>query len=290
MEHVFWDAVKDTAAMIPWLFGIHIALEFLDKKTEDFITEKVSHRHAFAPLLGAIFGCMPQCGFSVIAATLYAHRCISLGTLLAVFLSTSDEAIPIMLSQQNALPLAGQLILVKIMLATMAGYFIDFCFKLKSSPNHQAHSHLIPSVGHQHCSCHTHQEKDAGWKTFIWIPLRHTLRISFFILLACLGLNALIETIGEDRLARLFFTDSPLQPVFAVLVGLIPNCAASVVITEIYLKGTISFGSAIAGLSASGGLGIVVLFKENKVLKENWVILGLLAGISLLAGWILNLF
>lgn len=290
MKEVFWDAFKDTLALIPWLFGIHVVLEMFTKRTEDFLAEKISHRRGLAPFLGAILGCMPQCGFSVIAATLYARRCISLGTLLAVFLSTSDEALPIMLSQYAKAPFILWFILLKVVIATLAGYMIDLCHRPSTNEVHLPHAPVIPCVGHQHCSCHTHQGEEPRWKTFLLFPLQHTMRISFYIFLVCLGINALLEWAGPEILKRFFFTGTLLQPIIAVLIGLIPNCAASVVITETYLQGGINFSSAIAGLSASAGLGLVVLFKENRNPKSNLIILGLLAGISLLAGWILNLF
>ncbi|HOW58610.1 MAG TPA: putative manganese transporter [Candidatus Omnitrophota bacterium] len=289
MEEALLDALKDTLAMVPWLFGIHVALEFFAKKTEDFTTEKISHRGSLAPFLGAVFGCIPQCGFSVIAATLYARQCISLGTLLAVFISTSDEAIPVILSQQDKAPLVFWFLLTKVVIGTIAGYTIDSLIKKPpSEKTHLPHEHIIPSAGHQHCSCHTHQGKEAWWKRYLFIPWRHTIRISFFVFLVCLGLNILLEHTGAENLSRFFFSNTLFQPIMTILIGLIPNCAASVIITEVYLKDSISFGSAIAGLCASAGLGTIVLFKENKNTRETFQIIGLLAGISLLAGWILN--
>lgn len=291
MEKAFWDALKDTLAMLPWLFAIHVALEVFENRTENFITAKISHRGALAPFLGAVFGCIPQCGFSVIAATLYARRCISLGTLLAVFLSTSDEAIPVILAQQNKAPLVFQFLVAKVAIGVIAGYLLDLILKRQASNKaHPPHDPVMPAIGHQHCSCHTHAEKDIWWKTFLWIPLRHTLRIALFVFLVCLGLNMLFEQVEAETLSRFFFSDTLFQPIISVLIGLIPNCAASVVIIEIYLKNGISFGSAIAGLCASVGLGMVVLFKENKNKNETLKIIGILAGISLLTGIILNLF
>ncbi len=291
MTEVLLDALKDTVAMMPWLLGIYIALEFLENKSESFIGEKISHRMGAAPFLGALFGCMPQCGFSVIAATLYTRRCISRGTLLAVFLSTSDEAIPIILAQQDKAPLVLWLLLVKVILATAAGYAVDFFFRNKNIPaTHPPHAPVIPQGGHRHCDCHGHNPAAPKWKTFFLFPLKHTLKISFFIFIVSLGIGLLVARSGEEGLERVFFAGTFLQPLFAVLVGLIPNCAASVAITEVFLKGGISFGSAIAGLSAGGGLGLLVLIKENKDRKETLLILGLLAAISLAAGILLNLF
>lgn len=291
MNAILLETFKDTLAMMPWLLGIYIALEVLENKAESFIGEKISHRMGAAPLLGALFGCMPQCGFSVIAATLYTRRCISLGTLLAVFVSTSDEAIPVILAQHNTAPLVLWLLLTKVIIATVAGYTIDFIFKRDASQEpHPPHAPVIPKGGHRSCDCHAHGEGIPRWKTFFLFPLKHTLKVLFFIFAVSLALGLVVSKFGEKGLEHIFLTGTFFQPVMAVLVGLIPNCAASVAITEVYLKGAITFGSAIAGLSASGGLGLLVLLKENKDRKETALIIGLLILISLTAGILLNLF
>ncbi len=291
MNEVLMDALKDTLAMIPWLLGIYIALEVLENKSESFIGEKISHRMGAAPLLGALFGCIPQCGFSVIAATLYTRRCISMGTLLAVFLSTSDEAVPVILAQQDKAPLVLWLLFIKVIIATIAGYAVDLVLnkKIVREP-HPPHDPVIPEGGYRACGCHAHGREIPKWKTFFLFPLKHTLKIWLFIFAVSLGIGFLVAHLGESGMERFFFSGSLLQPLFAVLVGLIPNCAASVAITEFYLKGGISFGSAIAGLSASGGLGMLVLLKENKDRKETALIVALLVLISLTAGILLNLF
>ena len=291
MAQVFWEALKDTLGMMPWLLGIYIALEVLENRSEAFIGEKISHKMGAAPLLGALFGCMPQCGFSVIAATLYTRRCISLGTLLAVFVSTSDEAIPVILAQHDKAPLVLWLLLVKVVLATIAGYAIDLIFK-KNTPkeSHSPHGPIVPEGGHRHCDCHGHGLEIPRWKTFFLFPLKHTLKVLFFIFVVSLAIGLLIAKFGEKGMERIFLSGTFFQPLIAALVGLIPNCAASVAITEVYLKGAITFGSAIAGLSASGGLGTLVLLKENKDRKETALIIALLVLISLTAGILLNLF
>ena len=290
MTEVFLNALKDTLAMMPWLLGIYIALEIFENKSESFIGEKISHRMGAAPLLGALFGCIPQCGFSVIAATLYTRRCISMGTLLAVFLSTSDEAIPVILAQQDKAPLVLWILLVKVIIATAAGYSVDFVFK-KNAPQepHSPHGPVIPEGGYRSCDCHTHGREIPKWKTFFLFPLKHTLKISFFVFAVSGGIGLFTAKFGEENLGRLFFTNTFLQPLIAILVGLIPNCAASVAITEVYLKGGITFGSAIAGLSAGSGLGMLVLLKENRDHKETILIIGLLVLISLIAGIVINI-
>ena len=275
MIKVLLDTFNDTLAMMPLLLGIYIALEVLENRSESFIGEKISHRMGAAPFLGALFGCMPQCGFSVIAATLYARRCISMGTLLAVFISTSDEAIPVILAQHDKAPLVLWLLLTKVILATIAGYMIDLIFKRDPSKEpHPPHAPIVPEGGHRHCDCHGHGLEIPRWKTFFLFPLKHTLKVLFFIFAVSLALGFIVAKSGEAGLGHIFFAGTFFQPLIATLVGLIPNCAASVAITEVYLKGGITFGSAIAGLSASGGLGLLVLFKENKDRKETALIIG----------------
>ncbi|MDD5225943.1 MAG: putative manganese transporter [Candidatus Omnitrophica bacterium] len=291
MNPILLDALKDTLAMLPWLLGIYIALEILENKSESILGEKISHKMGSAPFLGALLGCMPQCGFSVIAATLYTRRCISRGTLLAVFISTSDEAIPVILAQHDKASLVLWLLLVKVTIATLAGYTVDLIFR-KDAPreSHAPHAPIVPKGGHRHCDCHGHGRDISRWKTFFFFPLKHTLKVLFFIFAVSLAIGVFVAKFGETGLDRIFLTGTFFQPLIAVLVGLIPNCAASVAITEVYLKGGITFGSAIAGLSASGGLGLLVLFKENTDRRETALITGLLVLISLTAGILLNLF
>jgi len=291
MDTILLETFRDTLAMMPWLLGIYIALEFLENRSESILGEKISHKMGAAPFLGALLGCMPQCGFSVIAATLYTRRCISRGTLLAVFISTSDEAIPVILAQHDKASLVLWLLLVKVVLATVAGYTIDLVFK-NAAPKepHIPHAPVIPEGGHRHCDCHAHGAGVSQWKTFLLFPLKHTLKVLFFIFAVSLAIAFVVAKTGDAGLNRLFFAGTFFQPLIAVLIGLIPNCAASVAITEVYLKGGITFGSAIAGLSASGGLGLLVLLKENKNPKENTLVIGLLVFVSLTAGILLNLF
>ncbi len=290
MNTVLLDSLRDTLGMVPWLLGIYIALEFLENKSESFVGEKISHKTGAAPFLGALLGCMPQCGFSVIAATLYTRRCISLGTLLAVFISTSDEAIPVILAQHDKASLVLGLLLTKVTIATIAGYAVDLVLKRNAPASpHAPHATVVPEGGHRYCSCHTHGENIPKWKTFILFPLKHTLKISVFIFAVTFAVGSLASKFGEKGLEHLFFSGNFLQPMLATLVGLIPNCAISVAITQIYLKGGITFGSAIAGLSASGGLGMLVILKENKDRKDTALIIGLLVFISLTSGILLNL-
>ena len=289
MTDIFLTPLLDSLAMVPWLFGIYIALEFVERRYEHLITGRLHRAMRAGPLLGALFGCIPQCGFSVIASALYAQRVISLGTLLAVFLSTSDEAIPVILAQSNHWGTVVWILLTKVIIATAAGYMIDL-FSRTPIPKKEKEPHdpVVCETDHSHCCGRDHSCREPWWRSFVLFPLKHALKVFLFIFLVSLGIHLIVLRFGAENLSRVFLANTFFQPVLTVLIGLLPNCAASVAITEIYLKGGISFGSAIAGLCAGAGLGLLVLFQENKNFSENLRIIGLLAGVSLLAGLVLN--
>ena len=297
MLEIFRDALIDSAEMIPLLLLIYIGIEFIEYKFGNSIREKVQKAGNSGPAVGALAGSLPQCGFSVIAAALYTQRLVTIGTLLAVYISTSDEAIPVILSQPERIGIILPLILTKIGIALVAGYTIDYFFR-RSNKNTLIHIKAYTSgsdnINHHHesvieekaCCGHQSNPKARNFdpRQLFVHPLIHTAKIFLFIFSATFIINYLIFTIGQDNLASLFLRKSIFQPVLASLFGLIPNCAASVVITELYLKGAITYGSVIAGLSSSGGLGLLVLFRENKDNKDTFKILGLLTGISIIVG------
>ncbi len=289
MTDIFLVPLRDSLAMVPWLLGIYIVLEFVERHYEHRITGRLHQAMRAGPVLGALFGCVPQCGFSVIASALYAQRVISLGTLLAVFLSTSDEAIPVILAQSDKWETVLWILLTKILIATIAGYAIDLFFHTPLSKKSKLpHDPVSCETDHRHCCGHDHTCQEPWWKSFLLFPLKHALKVFLFIFLVSLAINLILSRVGVENFSRFFLSGTFFQPVLTVLIGLLPNCAASVALAEIYLKGGISFGSAIAGLCAGAGLGLLVLFKENKNFWENLGIVGLLAGVSLLAGIILN--
>lgn len=292
MTEVLVSALKDTIAIVPWLFVIYMALEIVERRFEHFVRNSIAKTSAAGPLLGALFGCIPQCGFSVIAAALYAQRVITTGTLLAVFISTSDEAIPVILAQPERAGVIIPILATKIVLAIIAGYGIDFIFGRFSKPRQELALHNVETCDtpHHHCCSHSHVCQESWWKSVFVFPIKQTLKICFFVFLILLGINFIIAKVGAENLSSIFLANTFFQPVIAVGVGLIPSCAASVIIAEVFLKGGISFGSAIAGLSAGAGLGTLVLIRENKNVGESMGIIGLLIIISFAAGFILNQF
>jgi len=275
---VFLDALIDTARMLPFLFGAYLLIEFLEHKASDKLANSLRKMGPFGPIGGAIIGCVPQCGFSVAVTNLFSGRLVSLGTLMAVYIATSDEAIPILLSGGNAADV-GRLILAKLIIAVLAGLLIDTIlrfFHRKGNEEEEPFSDLCEG-----CGCEEHG--------VVYSAAKHTIQIFIFLFITSLILGFAIELLGEDRLGSILMTDSIFQPFLAALIGLIPNCAASVLLTNLYAAGSLSFGSVVAGLSTGAGLGIVVLFKTNKRLKENIAILLLLYAIGALSGLIINL-
>lgn len=289
--HILLHSLKHTAELLPVLFIVYFLIEFLEYKNVFRFEKSKLLKGKASPVVGSLFGSVPQCGFSVISSELYSERKISIGALVAVFIATSDEALPLMISNYKSIPALLCLLLAKIIFAILVGYITMFLHKKIFKQNqttpvsHQEQHNESHHEEHLHACCH-HDLKDEkfDWKH----PLIHCLKISLYILLINLVFETILFFIGENNLIAFLNSSSLFQPLFAVLIGLIPNCVSSVVITELYLMGGISFGSIVAGLSVNAGLGIVVLLKENKNKKENlFIILSLLIS-SLVIGYALH--
>lgn len=302
MLEIFLDALIDSAKMLPLLFIIYVGIELLEYKFGNKIKKSVQKAGKAGPLLGAAAGSLPQCGFSVITTALYSQRLVTIGTLLAVYLATSDEAIPVILSQPDQAKILLPLILTKVGIALFAGYAIDLFFRKRNkqtlahidsySSGHDSPEHHHEEVDNKTACCGHHTStltKKFPLKEIFLHPIIHTLKIFVFIFLVSFLINFILFILGGDVLAKILLSGTIFQPLIAALVGLIPNCASSVAITELYLQGAISYGSVIAGLSASGGLGLLVLFKEEKNKAEIWKIVALLFAISALSGIIIQL-
>jgi len=295
------QVLLDSLKMIPFLLIVYIGIELIEYKFGNQIRERVQKAGSAGPAVGALAGSLPQCGFSVVATALYTQRLATIGTLMAVYLATSDEALPVILSQPDKLGIIWPLILTKIIIALIFGYTLDFIFR-KSNQKILRHAddfnHGRDEAGHDHqaildeTACCGHNPSSSAKKfdveEIFFHPVVHTAKIFFFIFIVSWLINLAFLKLGEVTLTRLFLNHSFWQPFLAALFGLIPNCAASVGITELYLKGVITYGSVIAGLCASGGLGILVLFREEKNKQQVFKIIGLLFGLSVLAGIIIQ--
>ncbi len=307
--HVLKHAFVDTLKIAPILLVVYFLIEFLEyKKLMQFQKSKMLNGRA-SPVFGSLFGSVPQCGFSVISTDLYTKGVVSIGALLSVYIATSDEAIPIMLSHSGSWLSMLCLILAKIVLGVIVGYLAIWLYPkvfktkhlhlttvsgedkhIEQEHNHDEHHevehHVKEQESHEHIGCCHHDLESSrfDWKH----PLLHCLKILAFILLINIIFDGIIEWVGKDKLTDFLSYSSAVQPLLAVLIGLIPNCASSVVITELYLLNGISFGAVLAGLSVNAGLGLMVLFKQNKNVKETIFIMSMLIIPSLLAGYILH--
>lgn len=273
------DAVMDTTfdclKMLPFLFVAFILIEALEHYSSDFTAKALAKVGKAGPVVGAVAGCVPQCGFSVMAANLYAGGIISVGTLLSVFIATSDEAILIIMSNPERIREVGVLLAAKVIIAVTAGYIIDIFFRNQIA--------TVKESGNlcKDCGC---DEEDAG----IWKPAwHHTIRIFIYLFIFTGILNLCIEIFGIEQLSKFLLGNTIFQPVIAAIIGLIPNCAASVILTQLYLNGAISFASVIAGLCTGAGVGLVVLFKMNRNRRENLKIVGVLFLVAVAAGMII---
>lgn len=278
--HILEHSLLDTLKLVPFLFLTYLLMEFIEHRTSDKV-KKVIHKSGKAgPFIGGLLGAVPQCGFSASAAGLYAGRVISLGTLIAIFLSTSDEMLPILISEAVDVRVILQIVGVKVVVGILAGFAIDFAMRFGKKPQEE-HLKIHDMCEHGHCHC----EKSI-WKS----ALKHTLQIVLFILLVNIVLNGVIEFVGEESLSNLFFAKPIIGEFVAGLVGLIPNCASSVVITQLFLEGVIGYGAMMSGLLVGSGVGLLVLFRVNESLKDNLKVLALLYAIGVGSGILLGLF
>ena len=268
------DTALDCLKMLPFLFFAFLLLEAVEHHTSKKTDKILAKSGNFGPLVGALFGCVPQCGFSVFAANLYSGGLIGLGTLIAVFLSTSDEAVIIMFSHPESKAEILKLIAVKIVIAVFFGYIITLFEKKKPEPE----KHVEDLCEDEHCGCH---DEHGG---ILKPALRHTVKIFGFLVLTVFLLNLAVEFLGIDRISKLLLSDSFFQPFLAAIIGIIPNCAASILLTELYLKGAISFASVISGLCMGAGAGLIVMFRENRNVKENLKIVAIMYACSVLSG------
>ncbi len=280
MLHVLEHSILDTLKLVPFLFLTYLLMEFIEHRTSDKIKNVIHKSGKAGPLIGGLLGALPQCGFSASAAGLYAGRVISLGTLIAIFLSTSDEMLPILISEAVDVRLILSILGIKVLIGMVAGFVIDFVMHF-GRKNECEDWKIHDMCEHEHCHC----EKSI-WKS----ALNHTLQIVLFVLIINFALNAVIEFVGEDSLANLFFTKPVIGELMAGLVGLIPNCASSIMITRLYIEGVIGFGSMMSGLLVGSGVGILVLFKVNGKIKDSLKILLLLYTIGVGCGILLGLF
>lgn len=277
---IILDAFLDTVKVFPFLLVIYILIEFLEHRTSFTRNRKILQGN-LAPLIGTATGLVPQCGFSVMAANLYDKGLIRTGTLLAVLIATSDEAFIILLSSGTAAAAIMPLVVIKLLVGVGVGYLVNFIYsaeKLAEGDVEEIHAY----------SCGREHDGKSELKIYLIGPLLHSLKIALYLLIVNLVFGFVIDAVGEETIASAMIGGVYFQPFITALIGLIPNCASSVIITGAYINNAITFGSCVAGLCANAGLGLVVLYKNTKKIKRNIVFTIVLYLISAAAGLVVN--
>lgn len=272
--HVLLHALKDSAMILPFLFLTYLLMELLEHKAGDGVKKAISKAGRLGPLAGGALGLVPQCGFSAVAAGLYAGRVVTVGTVLAVFLATSDEMIPVLLGAGIPVGRVLTILGIKLVIAVGIGFLADLLLMRRAEP-----LHVESFCEEEHCHC-----EQGVWRS----ALHHTLHVFVFVLLVNLLLGFLLELVGEEALGSLMRDVPVLGECIAALIGLIPNCAASVAIATLYAKGVISAGAMLAGLLTGAGAGLLVLLRTNRHLKENLLFMAALLLVGVVFGVLLN--
>ena len=305
--HVLEHSIEDTLYLIPFLFVTYLAMEWLEHKAGDKAEEAVRRAGAAGPVVGALVGIVPQCGFSAAAATLWAGRVITLGTLFAVFLSTSDEMLPIFLAEQVAPMTILKIMGVKLMIGMVMGFVVDAAIRLARRDRERLRIHELCERDRCHCNgeceaceqqpelaydfehdeAHEHHHEGGS---ILRSALKHTAQVTVFIFVITLVLDGALELVGEDALAAFLGSNPVLSVLGSALVGLIPNCAASVVIAQLYVEGALGAGAMMAGLLVSAGVGLLVLFRTNRRLRQNLIVLAGLWATGVFWGLVISAF
>ena len=274
------DAVIDSLKLLPFLFITYLLMELLENKAGEKTIKIIKKSGKFGPILGGILGIVPQCGFSAAAASLYAGRVITMGSLIAIFLSTSDEMLPILISEAAPIGTIITILLIKLLIGITAGILIDLVLRKRAKyKEEEIHIHEICQDEHCHC------EEEGILKSSI----KHTLHIFVYIFVITVIINILIFWIGEENIAHLASNIPVLGNLIASIIGLIPNCASSVILTQLYLQNILTLGCLMSGLLVNSGIGMLVLFKVNKNKKENIAVLMTLFIIGAISGIIIDL-
>ena len=285
--HVLEHSVMDTLGLVPLLFLTYLAMEAIEHSASAHVRAVVERSGKAGPVVGAVLGALPQCGFSAMAATLYAGRVVTLGTLIAVVLSTSDEMVPVFLAHQEPVGHLAAIMGVKVAIGVVVGLAVDVALRAWHRAG-DGHMHIHELCEREHCHCddghdHEHDHGHGRW-AIVRSALVHTVQVTLFILAVTFVFGLVIESVGQDALGTLL-ANHPVRATFvAALVGLIPNCGASVAITELYLDGVLASGPMLAGLLASGGVGLLVLWRTNADARQNAIVTAFIYLVAVAAG------
>lgn len=294
------DALKDTAELIPFLFATYVVISLLDLFASDKTTAAIQRAGHAGPLIGGVLGVVPQCGFSAMGASLYADRIVSLGTFVAVILSTSDEMLPLLLAEHVEVGLLARVLVTKAVLGVILGFAIDLVLRAvlgrtslagvdesDAGEEQDEDAEFDPSAYSCDCGC---GEPLTRGQTAWWVVVNsayRTFQVVVFIFVVSVLLNALIALVGEDTLASFLSGNAVVATLVSGLVGLVPNCAASVVLTQLYIDGVLGFAPMIAGTLVAGGAGYLVLFRMNGNMRENAAIVGIVYALGVCAGLVM---
>jgi len=273
------DALHDSIKLVPFLLLTYFLMEELEHHTGGKVQQRIRQAGNLGPLWGGILGILPQCGFSAAASSLYAGRVITIGTLFSVYLSTSDEMLPIFLSEKVPMETILKILAVKVVIAVISGFAVEFAY-LHLIHHKEKDLDIHTVCEEEHCSC-----EDGALQSAI----THTVKIFVFIFLISAALNLLIGYVGEDSIAAIFQGTPVMGEAVAALVGLIPNCASSVVITQLYLQHIISAGALMSGLLVNAGVGLLILFRLNRHWKKNLCIVGMLYTLGVFWGIVIEM-
>ena len=277
MIDVLLDSLLDTLKILPYLLITFLILELVEHKINNKSKKLLNKNKKYGPVIGGVLGALPQCGFSTMAANLFSSRVITIGTLIACFLSTSDEMLPIMISEKVDILVILKIIGIKVLIGIIVGIIVDLVIKNKNVNNDEEIHNMCED---EHCSC----DKNG----IIISTIKHTIKIGLFILIANLIIGYIIYYVGEENLSNVLLNKNIFTYFVSSLIGLIPNCASSIIITELYLGNLITIGTLFAGLLTGAGIGILVLFRTNKKLKENLIVLSIIYLVGVISGIIID--
>lgn len=276
MKDIILDTFIDGIKLLPFLFFAFLLMEFIEHKVSDKSKKIVQKSGRFGPLFGSIIGAFPQCGFSAAVTNLYAARIVSIGTLISIYLSTSDEMLPILIASKAETSLIIKIIGLKVIIGMVFGFIIDFILRKKNNEKESIHDFCDS----EHCDCE---------HSILKSSLKHTLNIFVFIIIISFLLNLSFDYLDENVISKIFMKGNFLSYFISSIIGLVPNCGASVVITELYLNNVLTLGAALSGLLTGSGIAILILFKVNKNIKENIKILLTVYFIGVFSGMLIDL-
>lgn len=280
MLDVFMDALIDSLKILPFLFLSYLLIEYIEHKSSEKLEKALSTSGKYSKVVGSILGIIPQCGFSTVAANLFSSRVITIGTLVSVFLATSDEAIPVILTYPEKSKDLLLILGIKFIIAIIFGTIVDMIFTKKHTAeenSHDMHEHMHDMC--KDCDCEHGILKSS---------IKHTIQIFLFLLIFSIIIGGFVELIGEERFSKVILSGSIFQPFITSIIGLIPNCASSILLSKLYVEGAISLGAIISGLSTGAGVGGILLIRTNKNMKENLKILGLVYVIGVFCGIVVD--